>query len=369
MIIDITTRNFFRLLRSGAFGENEQIEPMSAWKWRRVFQLSLMHDVTAVLFAGIDRCKNQFYMQMPLALMEQWKACVDKTGQHNADTNLRLTELFGIFGRKQLRPIMLGGQGLAALYDKPALRSPDDIDIFFPFETQGKKADKWGWENGTNLNDNERNVLSFLWQDVKVNHYHRIIRMTNSLHRRTLQSIVEKEFRENTPRFVTIDGMQIEALPYTLQLLQILMRISRQLLNDGILLKQFTDLGIFLRKTGDKVDFVKLQSWIDRLHFSRMCQLEGAILVNLLSFNTNEIPFMSARGKCDMQQGMSELFAARPRTEWHFQQGNDIFVHTANSSAMFWQMRHSARYFRYYPSESATNFMSTFMHSLSHIEE
>jgi hypothetical protein len=56
-------------------------------------------------------------------------------------------------------------------------------------------------------------------------------------------------------------------------------------------------------------------------------------------------------------------------TDWYFQQGKDIFVHSTNSSAMMWHMQHSAKYAKFYPAESITNFFTSFVHSLSHIEE
>ena len=37
--MNIITRNFFRLLRSGALNEYEPMEPMSAFKWRRLDQM------------------------------------------------------------------------------------------------------------------------------------------------------------------------------------------------------------------------------------------------------------------------------------------------------------------------------------------
>ena len=37
--MDIIKRNFFRLMRSGAFNEKEALEPMSAFKWRRLYQM------------------------------------------------------------------------------------------------------------------------------------------------------------------------------------------------------------------------------------------------------------------------------------------------------------------------------------------
>ena len=35
--MDIVKRNFFRLLRSGAYDSDEQIEPMSAFKWQKLY--------------------------------------------------------------------------------------------------------------------------------------------------------------------------------------------------------------------------------------------------------------------------------------------------------------------------------------------
>lgn len=366
-MMDITTRNFFRLLRAGAFAETEQIEPMSAWKWQRVYQFSVMHGVTALLSDGIERCKDQFFLQIPLPLLEQWKKTVIEIEKDNERTNLRLTELFALFSRMQLRPVLLKGQGLAILYDRPSHRVSEGIDFFFPFETQGKKADQWGWDQGTNANDHSS--LHYEWQMVKVCHQHRLLRLSNRLHGRTLQNITEKEFRECPATFATIDGMRIELLSPTLTLLYLLLRIAAYLLNNGVSLSHLTDLGIYLRKAGDKVDYVKLQSWIERLHMKRMAQLTGELLVKLLAFSREEIPFMSKNVNSDIDKIMNELFKQKVSHEWHFQQAGDIFVHTANSSAMFWQMRHSARYFRYYPSESATNLLSSFAHSLSHIEE
>ena len=148
-------------------------------------------------------------------------------------------------------------------------------------------------------------------------------------------------------------------------------------LSDGISLKQIVDLGIFLRKQGDRADYVKLQQWLQRLKMERMARLAGAMLTGLLGFADDEIPFVEgvtgAEGatKSDLSLIMKEIASlGQPhRSEWNFQQADSIFVHTTNTTAMFWQVRHSARYFRYCPSESLTSLLYTFAHSLSHVEE
>lgn len=365
--MDIISRNFFRLLRAGAFGEEEQIEPMSAWKWQRAYQFSVMHGVTALLFDGICKLRNQFFLQIPPALMEQWKKTTKEIEQLNGQTNQKLSELFLLLGKLQLRPILLGGQGMATLYHHPLHRNSGAVEIFFPFETQGKKADQWAWDNGTNMKGHTQ--LSYEWEQIKVVHHHQLVHTANSLHGRTLHNLVEKEFRETSPSMFALGDLRIEQPSPTLHLLYLLLRISSSLLNNGLELNQLTDLGIFLRSAGDKVDFVKLQEWIERQGMKRMAQLIGALLIILLSFTQDEIPFMEEGKTANTDCVLAELFNLHQSHEWHFQQGNDIFVHTANTSAMFWQVRHSARYFRYYPSESVANFFSSFAHSLSHIEE
>ena len=71
--MDIIQRNFLRLLKSGAFGQRERIEPMSAWKWKRLYQLSQMHDVTPWVYDGIQISHDDFFLQIRQEQMIQWK--------------------------------------------------------------------------------------------------------------------------------------------------------------------------------------------------------------------------------------------------------------------------------------------------------
>ncbi len=71
--MDIIQRNFLRLLKCGAFGLREKIEPMSTWKWKRVYQLSQMHDVTPWVYDGIITCNDDFFLQISNEQMKQWK--------------------------------------------------------------------------------------------------------------------------------------------------------------------------------------------------------------------------------------------------------------------------------------------------------
>lgn len=369
--MDVVQRNFFRLLRSGTFGGDEPVEPMSAWKWNKLYRISLMHGVTALVADGIERRSDDFFMQIPADQMEIWHKAMEDAENANRYVNSKTAELFAIMNREQLRPILLKGQGLASLYDNPLHRIAGDIDIYFPYSPQGHKADTWARENGTEISAEEKFILQYHWQGIKVEHHHCMQRLTNVRLNHRLQNIISSEINCCDSSYVMLCNEKIEILPPTLNLLFIIVRIVRYILNEGISLKQIVDLGFFLRKAGDKVDYVKLQTWLEQLRLQWMAHLVGSFLVHLFHFSEDEIPFMKGRPDENVENIICDVLhtAGSHNDNWYFTQGKKIFVRTNNSGAMIWQIKHSVKYLRYYPTETITNFFSSFAHSLSHIEE
>ena len=269
--MNIIERNFYRLLRVGALHTEEQIEPLSAWKWNRLYQLAEMHDVAAIIYKGIEACRGQFFVQVPEKLLEQWAEAVphDETSENDLITANRLT---------------------------------------------------------------------------------------NPILNRQLQNILDAE------------GSNIETRTALLHLVG----IARFIMNAGIPVKRLTELAAFLRQpTAGRIDFSLLESWIIRLKLGAMAQLTAAMLVRLMHFTPEELPFMQPTTEDRMDKQMHEILRQKNShaEEWYFSQGKDIFIHTSNAAAMLWHVRRSAKYFSYYPTETVTNFFTTFAHSLSHIEE
>lgn len=369
--MDIVQRNFFRLLRSGTFGGHEKVEPMSAYKWDRLYQTALMHGVAALTADGIKRHRGDFFLQLSGEQEETWRKITEETEAANRNIDACLAGLFGMMNKEQLRPILLKGQGLAQLYDNPLHRTGGDMDIFFHYPTQGSKADAWARSNGTEQPSEERTTMRYLWNGVRIEHHHRMQRLTNPRLNRRLQDIISSEINCCDSSYVTIGGTKVEVLPPTLNLLYIIIRIVRYILNEGISLKQVIDLGMFLRKNGDKVDFVKLQSWLDRLRMQWMARLTGSLLVRLFGFTEDEIPFMNGHSDSSVDNVITDVLrlSSMHNDNWYFTQGKNIFVRTSDSNAMIWQIRHSVKYMKYYPTETVTNFFATFANSLSRIEE
>jgi hypothetical protein len=277
--VDIIQRNLFSLLRSGAFQTQEDIEPMSAFKWNKLYQLTVMHNITPFVYDGILRCKNNFFLHLTDKQKQDWEKAV-------ADYRV-----------------------------KEKRQSEQEEDEFL-----------------------------------------RPDRLTNPLLNRRLQTILDDEHSDLTSR----------------QLLLILLRVVRHLFNEGMPIRQLTELAIFLRSNSQRINFDVVGQWIERLQLTQMAQLSGEFLIRLFNFEEADIPFLKGRKEKGIERIAKELieFTDTRSQDWYFsQEDGGIFVHNTNSSATFSHVRRSARYFKYYPSESVTNFFLSFIHSLSHIEE
>lgn len=108
--MDIIQRNLFRLLRNGAFGTQEQIEPMSAFKWERLYQIAMLHDVIPYAYKGINNCRSQFFMHLTEKQETNWKRANEEaaaqTADHEEDTFLRADTLTNPVLNRQLQSIL-----------------------------------------------------------------------------------------------------------------------------------------------------------------------------------------------------------------------------------------------------------------------
>ena len=83
----VIERNFFRLLRAGAFTNDEPIEPMSAWKWRRLYQLAVTLNVANHIGRGVEAYKREFFVSiMPIDLEEKWEKAKNTPVQNTAES-------------------------------------------------------------------------------------------------------------------------------------------------------------------------------------------------------------------------------------------------------------------------------------------
>lgn len=155
----------------------------------------------------------------------------------------------------------------------------------------------------------------------------------------------------------------------TVYLLRLIVSNANAMLSGGISIRGIIQLGQYLRTRGDKVDFVKLDNWLIKLHLQRMAQLEGSVLITFFNFEQDEIPFVKLVERGAYKLTLRSLYYnIKDMEDIKFQQSQVGFVHTTGGS-MRKNLRRSMRFFGYAPIESASNFFNGFFRSLSEIEE
>lgn len=95
-------------------------------------------------------------------------------------------------------------------------------------------------------------------------------------------------------RIVNDERHAIDTSVETLNLLNIIVYNINHIERIGISLPGIISLGKYMRSLGDKVDFVKFDSWTKTLHIRRMTSLMASILVHTMGFEPSELPFLYA---------------------------------------------------------------------------
>lgn len=370
--MDIITRNYLRLLRAGAFQEQETIEPMSAWKWTQVYDISLLHHTTAIVHDGIRNCQDQFFLNIGPKLLKLWEEKVTAIEHGYSQTLERARTHFDTLRQAQCRPLIIDGIAYSRHYAKPFHREVGSVTVFFPYDTQGRKADQWAEANGTDIAYPDRHTMRYRWEGITVIHRHRLLQLSNKLLAHNMKNLVEQELRESKTDTFGPEQQPFETLSPTLTLFQMLLQQSCDLIAKGILIADLIDIGTFLRNSGHRVDYIKLQGWIERMKMQRMTQIIAQLLTDLLAFTPDELPFTTVTRRYDLSAIISEILtpsSMRSKRMTFSQGSNAIFVRSSNSSAFMWHARRSARFLRYYPSESVTSLFTSFARSLTNIEE
>ncbi len=76
--MDVIQENFFKLLRSGAFNDKSVLEVMSAFKWRRLYQIVLVQNVLDYFVRGVNNYANDKQLNLPQILIDEIQTKLDE---------------------------------------------------------------------------------------------------------------------------------------------------------------------------------------------------------------------------------------------------------------------------------------------------
>lgn len=293
--MDIISRNHLRLLKSGVFGIMEPLEPMSNFKWLKLIQFSVLQECQGLTYDGMLKYVNSRQMTLATKVSEMWTEVIDETEKKALKMNTCIAEMYKIFSKepKLFYPVLLKGQGLALLYPNPQHYYSSHIDWYIPTEEKAREADAWAKREAEIVSDLDPNNLQYKFMDVIVENNHFVQELMDRKLNKDLQTLVTREKSYYKPNYIEINATKIEILPPSINLLVLILRLMQHILEEDVKPQMIIDLGMFLRKLGDKVDYLKIERWLSELKMQTMANLEATLLIKLFDFTEDEIPFMT----------------------------------------------------------------------------
>ena len=150
----------------------------------------------------------------------------------------------------------------------------------------------------------------------------------------------------------------------TIYLLRIIVSNVNATMNHGMPVRGIIQLGQYLRSRGDKVDFVKLEHWLAKLHIARLAQLQGSVLTSLLGFSKDELPFVKRVERNAVPLTLRSISNIGRDEAQHAGQDNDLPPYNTRRL-----LCRNISYLTYAPMETIGNLLSNFSKSLPKIEE
>ena len=230
----------FSLLRAGLW-EREPDDlspfPLTDAQWWEVYRMSVRQTVAGTVFRGLHHLPEEY---LPAdALMIHWVAKADRIERKNRRMDAALRLLLQRMGREGLHPVLLKGQGVAALYGHPLLRECGDIDLYFPSEKEEREAAELMRRAGCRTERQPDGSVCYSWQGVEVEHHTRLFDLHNPLLRGYLSALVG---RHGFTDIRTEDGASLPVPAPLPNLLLLNAHLLKHIMGHGVGLRQFCDM-------------------------------------------------------------------------------------------------------------------------------
>lgn len=298
---------FLTLLQSGLWGRDpvtEDFAGLSDEEWDEIFRMSGRQTVTGIVFDGICRLPEE--SQPSERQFAGWVVAVDRIESGNRRMNAALKELAALFAGNGLWPVLLKGQGIAALYPTPAHRECGDIDFYFstdltkhtssevssdcPFDRLRDRAVEIIESKGIKVSRMPDGSLNYSWKGIEIEHHPSVVDLNSPRLKNWVKTL------DNDPGFVPsslADGLW-EPSP-ELNALLLNTHILKHAIGKGVGLRQMCDLAMAYHRMSEEGKSAergeRIFSLYRRAGILKWSRLLHSFLVGVIGLPKEELPY------------------------------------------------------------------------------
>lgn len=288
-----TTSALLVLLRAGLWKQavdDLTLFPLSVEEWRGVYEEARRQTVTGLVYQGISSLPDEW--MPPQKELFRWAVDIDRIEQRNKMMNRTLLHLTSLLEKQGFCPIVLKGQGIAALYEEPLWRECGDIDLFFPCPDDRQKAEAWLVEQGLALERKPDGSTEYAWQQIAVEHHSDLFDLQSPRVQGFLEELVSAK------GFGCLDmdhGQSIRVPSPEVSLLLLNSHILKHALGKGIGLRQLCDFARAYAVWGKQVDGEDVKRIYRNTGIGKWSRLLHAFLTEVLGMPAEYLPYQEEK--------------------------------------------------------------------------
>ncbi|MFC3353466.1 nucleotidyltransferase family protein [Sphingobacterium zeae] len=337
------------LLRGGLWGKKQQhhekqLFPLSDAEWSGVYRRAHEQTVEGIVYDGL-LCLDKVHLP-PRQLQIKWSVQIDRIERSHRRMNSQIAEQYAFFTKRDLRPLLLKGQGVAASYRMPQHRVCGDIDWYFETKRECTLAGLHLIKNCIPRIDAGGQI--YRWATSEMDLHDRLFDFYNPFCKDILTQY-RSDFPDTTLAF---SGQEVPVLSPQVQVMQVTAHILKHSLAFGIGLRQFCDLAALYQRYQHLLDGMRLEQLYRRIGLLRWIAAVHQFLVDELGLSKAYLPFTSPTGSAgiDILQDVWQSGNFGFYDEAYVQHAEGAFL--VRKRAPQAMVRRLLRYFPYAPKEA-----------------
>lgn len=259
--------------------------------------------------------------------------------QQQVKLQYTLTQAWTALTKAGIRPVLMKGAGLSALYPEPQMRTWGDIDLFVGIDQYHPAC--------AVMRETFPDALKF---DEELDHYKHYNLIADGIsievHRVSVgfQHPIDERRYAQMEHFgvehaepLTVNGLEVKVFEPTFNALFVMLHSWEHLITQGANVRQLYDVALLLRRYHKQIDAQRLKKWLNQLHLMDVWQLYMYLLVQYLGVPQEETFFytnaehLAVRGERLMKDLLAgKMVEPKPQEQasrnriirkWHTMQG------------------------------------------------
>jgi len=255
--------------------------------WNSLEALAMRQGLLGIIVDGIEKLPGD--NRPPQTLLLQWIGQTVEGFENRYEPYRRtIAKMAGWYNRHGYKMMLLKGLACGLDWPKPQHRPYGDIDIWL-FGKQKEADEALACEHKIKIDDSHHHHTVFSRNGFMVENHYDFINVHHHKSNIEFESIL-KALGRNSTRFVMVYGEKVYLPSANMNALFLLKHMMAHFAAEGITLRQVLNWGFFVKAHKDEVDWVMVETILDRFGMKRMYDIINAICVDDLGFDLKLFP-------------------------------------------------------------------------------